>query len=115
MFYYSIGRLLDINDLQYVLDTLNEAGFSQRKWEPLGYALGLRSNTVRTIEDEYHRDDQGCLRQCLVKWLERADRVDSKGGPRMSSLCAALEDIGKKATADYISKLLLLLLLLLLF
>ena len=110
MFYYSIGPLLDINDLQYVLDTLNEAGFSQTDWKPLGYALGLRSNTVRTIEAEYPGDEQGCLRQCLVKWLERADRVDGRGGPRMTSLCAALKDIGKKATADYISKLLLLLL-----
>ena len=122
MFYYFIGPLLDINDLQYVLDTLNEAGFSQRKWKhlasylglnwkPLGLSLGLYSSTLVTINAEYPGDDQECLRQCLVKWLERADRVDNEGGPRMSSLFAALEDIGEKATADYISKLLLLLLL----
>ena len=111
MFYYSIGPLLDINDLQYVLDTLNEAGFSQRKWRRLGNALKLYIDTLMTIDAEYPGDEQGCLRQCLVKWLERADGVDGRGGPRMTSLCVALEDIGKKAAADYISKLLLLLLL----
>ncbi|XP_019860432.1 PREDICTED: uncharacterized protein LOC109588756 isoform X2 [Amphimedon queenslandica] len=98
------GHLLDINDLQYVLDTLNEAGFSQGEWKPLGIALGLYYPTLKAIGDEYRRDEQGCLRQCLGKWLERADDVDAEGGPRMTSLCAALEDIGDKAAADYIRK-----------
>ncbi|XP_019861703.1 PREDICTED: uncharacterized protein LOC109590224 [Amphimedon queenslandica] len=105
--------LLGINDLQYVLESLNEAGFSQEKWEPLGIALGLLYSTLKAIEAEYPGDDQRRLRQCLVKWIERVDYVYDKGGPRMTSLCAALEVIGDKAAADYISKLLLLLLLLL--
>ena len=114
MFYYSIGPLLDISDLQYVLDTLNEAGFSQRDWMPLGDSLGLYISTLEAIDAEYPGDEQGCLRQCLVKWLERANGVDGRGGPRMFSLCVALKDFGEEAAADYISKLLLLLLLLLL-
>lgn len=110
MFHYSIGPLLDINDLQYVLESLNEAGFSQWKCKHLGFALGLDFSTLGTIEAKYPGDDQGGLRQCLVKWLERVDGVDDKGGPRMTSLCVALEVIPEKAAADYISKLLLLLL-----
>ena len=110
MFYYSIGPLLDINDLQYVLESLNEAGFSQRDWKPLGDSLGLYPSTLVTIDAEYPGDEQGCLRQCLVKWLERADRVDGRGGPRMTSLFDALDIIDEEAAADYISKLLLLLL-----
>ncbi|XP_019860159.1 PREDICTED: uncharacterized protein LOC109588432 isoform X1 [Amphimedon queenslandica] len=98
------GPLLDINDLQYVLESLNEAGFSQGEWKPLGRALGLGYDTLKAIEAEYPGDEQGRLRQCLVKWLERADAVDVRGGPRMTSLCAALEDIGDKAAADYIMK-----------
>ncbi|XP_019853531.1 PREDICTED: uncharacterized protein LOC100634942 [Amphimedon queenslandica] len=94
--------LLDINDLQYVLDTLNESGFSQTKWYDLGNALGLYRSTLRTIKDECAGDDQGCLRQCLVKWLERAYWVDIKGGPRMFSLCVTLEYILEKGAADYI-------------
>ena len=109
MFYYSIGPLLDINDFQYVLELLNEAGFSQRKWKSFGRAFGLYSSTLNTVEAEYPGDEQECLRQCLVKWFVRADRVDRERGPRMSSLCEALEDIGEKPAADYISKLLLLL------
>ena len=110
MFYYSIGPLLDINDLQYVLDTLNKAGFLQWEWELLGSALGLYPSTQKTIEAAHSGDEKRCLRQCLVKWLETADAVDYEGGPRMTSLYAALEDIGEEAAAEYISKLLLLLL-----
>uniref|UniRef100_A0A1X7THT2 Death domain-containing protein n=1 Tax=Amphimedon queenslandica TaxID=400682 RepID=A0A1X7THT2_AMPQE len=99
------GPLLDINDLQYVLDTLNEAGFPQEGWNPLGRALGLHGfSTLKAIEDDYPGDVQECLRQCLVKWLERADSVDYEGGPRMFSLFAALKDIRTKVAADYIRK-----------
>uniref|UniRef100_A0A1X7U2V9 Death domain-containing protein n=1 Tax=Amphimedon queenslandica TaxID=400682 RepID=A0A1X7U2V9_AMPQE len=98
------GPLLDVNDLQYVLDTLNEAGFSPTEWKSLGYPLGLTYDTNKAIEAEYPGDEQGCLRQFLVKWFQKADLVDYKGGPRMTSLCVALEDIGQKAAADYIRK-----------
>ena len=108
MFYYSIGPLLDINDLQYVLESLNKAGFPQRKWKRLCLYLGLYDDTLEAIEAEYSGDEQGCLRQCLVKWLEGADGATGGGGPRISSLCEALERIGEKAAADYISKLLIL-------
>ena len=105
MFYYSIGPLLNINDLQYVLDTLNEAGFSQGKWRRLCGFIGLYGSTLNTIKAEYSGDEQGCLRQCLVKWLEGADGATGGEGQRMTSLCEVLEGIGEKAAADYISKL----------
>ena len=107
MFYYSIDRVLDINDLDYVLDTLIRAGFSGSKWKRLGRYLGLDRTTRSNIEVNHPGDEQRCLRECLVKWLERADGVDARGGPTMTSLCRALEIIDERAAADYISKLLL--------
>ncbi|XP_019855821.1 PREDICTED: uncharacterized protein LOC109584500 [Amphimedon queenslandica] len=95
---------LDIRDLQYVLDTLNEAGFSQRKWKPLCDALGLYATTLGGIEAEYAGNVKRCFRQCLVKWLERADGVDIRGGSTMVSLYNALEYIDEKAAADHIKK-----------
>ncbi|XP_019855816.1 PREDICTED: uncharacterized protein LOC109584494 isoform X1 [Amphimedon queenslandica] len=98
------GPFLDTGDLDYVLNTLDEAGFSQTKWKPLCDALGLYFTTLEAIEAEYAEGVQECLRQCLVQWLERADDVDVRGGPTMASLCYSLEDIGEKIVADYIRK-----------
>ena len=86
---------------------MNEAGFSGREWKDLGSRLGLYPSTLGAIEANDPGDEQRCLRECLVKWLERADGVDGRGGPTMASLCNALERIGERAAADYISKLLL--------
>ena len=86
---------------------MNEAGYSGREWEPLGRYFGLCNTTLVAIEANHPEDEQGCLRECLVKWLERVDHVDAKGRPAMTSLCRALEKIDETAAAAYISKLLL--------
>ena len=86
---------------------MNEAGYSGRKWKLLGGYLGLYRSTRHAIEANHPGDKQRCLRECLVKWLKRADRVDAEGGPTMATLCSALEEIGERAAAYYISKLLL--------
>ena len=46
----------------------------------LGLRLGLKKTTLDVIEANYPRDVGRCLIECLSKWLERADDVDSKGG-----------------------------------
>ena len=97
---------MGINDLDHVLNTLNEAGFSRREWKPLGSTLGLYVNTLKAIEANHPGDEQGCLKECLTRWLKRADDV-ARGCLRMASLCRALEIIDERAVADYISKLLL--------
>uniref|UniRef100_A0A1X7TE11 Death domain-containing protein n=1 Tax=Amphimedon queenslandica TaxID=400682 RepID=A0A1X7TE11_AMPQE len=96
------GRVLGIIDLIDVLDTLNEAHFSRKKWKSLGSALGLCDSTVEAIQTNHLRDEERCLRQCLVRWLQRADGVDAKGDPTMASLCDALEKIGERAAAEHI-------------
>ena len=40
-----------------------------------------------------------------MKWLDRADGVDEKGGANWKTLSNALEAAGQKNAADYISKL----------
>ena len=87
---------------------MNKAGFSGRKWKPLGLHLGLFRTTLEAIEANHPGDEQCCLKECLVKWLERADGVVyAIRRPTMTSLRDALEGIDEKAAADYISKLLL--------
>ncbi|XP_003389245.2 PREDICTED: uncharacterized protein LOC100636968 [Amphimedon queenslandica] len=98
------GPVLGMRDLDYILDLLHKAGFSQMKWKPLGLALGLYHPTLKTIEAEYLRDVQECLEQCLWKWLKEVDGVNATGRPTMASLYDALEKIDEKAAADYIRK-----------
>ncbi|XP_019855323.1 PREDICTED: uncharacterized protein LOC109584155 [Amphimedon queenslandica] len=98
------GPPLGIDDLQYVLDTLNEVGFSPTKWIDLALHLGFYYEPLSDIEVQYGQNVQGCLRQCLLKWLERADAVDASERPTMVSLCDALEKIDMKAAADLIRK-----------
>ena len=38
--------------------------------------------------------------ECLSKWLEKADAVDSKGGATWDSLSDALDSMGENAVAD---------------
>ena len=82
---------------------MNEAGFSGTEWKHLGSTLGLSSRALEAIEANHPGDEQSCLRECLVKWLERANGFD----PTMNWLCNALVRIDERAAADYISKLLL--------
>uniref|UniRef100_A0A1X7TJB8 Death domain-containing protein n=1 Tax=Amphimedon queenslandica TaxID=400682 RepID=A0A1X7TJB8_AMPQE len=96
--------VLHIEDLKFVLDSLNEALLSQKEWKPLGDALGLYHHTLLAIEHNNRGIDQYCLRECLEKWLNRADNVDARGGPTIISLHNALESIDEKAAADYIRK-----------
>ena len=69
----------------------------------MGEKLGLHANTLDTIEED-NRDTDRRLRECLVKWLERADAVDENGGARWSTLVKALKAIEQKDPVDYISE-----------
>ena len=69
----------------------------------MGEKLGLHDNTLDTIEED-NRDTDRRLRECLVKWLERADAVDENGGARWSTLVKALKAIEQNEPADYISE-----------
>ena len=54
------------------------------------------------IQANYPRDVDACLRECITKWLQRADGVDSKGGANYGTLAKALEDMDQKNTADHV-------------
>ena len=91
---------VDINDLENVLQLLKKCDFSDSKWMELGLKLGLKKTTLDAIETNYPRDVGRCLIECLSKWLERADAVDSKGGATWDSLSDALRSMDENAVAD---------------
>ena len=70
----------------------------------LGLKLGLKKNTLDTIRANYPQDTHQCLIECLSKWLERADGVDSKGGATWDLLSVALRSMNENAVADKLDK-----------
>ena len=92
---------LDITDLNEIRALLKN-GLFNGSWEDLGLQLGLYKPTLSEIQANYPRDVDACLRECIAKWLERADSVDSKGGANYVTLAEALKCMGQKNTADYV-------------
>ena len=104
-FNHSLDTTLDTTHLSEVRSALREGKFKNSSWIDLGDGLGLHPNTLSTIEANHPRNSDRCARECLVKWLDRADGVDEKGGANWKTLSNALEAAGQKNAADYISKL----------
>ena len=71
-------------------------------WKGLGLQLGLYEPTLSIIQANYPRDVDACLRECIKKWLRRADGVDSKGGANYVTLAEALERMDQKDTAHHV-------------
>ena len=84
-----------------MLDDLREGGFSDESYHDLGLELGLRHRTLNIIKSDYSNDNER-LRECISKWLERADDVDEIGGASWTTLYNAVEK-KNPAAADYIS------------
>ena len=61
---------MDISDLNELLPLLHEYTVD---WMHLGLMLKLKVPTLRIIEYRYPRNPESCLRECLEKWLEKAD------------------------------------------
>ena len=66
--------------------------------------LGLFHPTLQKIKTANHSDPDRCLTDMLSHWLNRADHVDTKGGPTLDTLALALKDMGYTAACDNISK-----------
>ena len=81
---------------------LLRSGLFNGRWEDLGLQLGLYKPTLSNIQANYPRDNDACLRECIAKWLQRADAVDSKGGANYVTLAEALEEMEQKNPADHI-------------
>ena len=99
-----IKQLTGIQELNDVLELLKKCGFSETRWFELGLALGLSKTTLDTIRANHPQDTHQCLIECLSKWLERADDVDSKGGATWDSLSTGLRSINEVAVAHMLDK-----------
>ncbi|XP_019861422.1 PREDICTED: uncharacterized protein LOC109589877 [Amphimedon queenslandica] len=95
---------LNITDLDEILTHLKKGHYPSSNWKELGLKLGLYDNTLSTIESNYSKVEDR-LRECLAKWLQRADGVDAKGGATWTTLINALEQCDSgKPTAEPISE-----------
>ena len=79
---------------------LKTSHFLETKWLSLGLQLGLLINTLKTIEEQYGKDVNRCLLECLTLWLQRVDKVDEKGGPTWDTLATALGKIEENVCAN---------------
>ena len=93
--------MTDHRHLNEVLEALNDSGFDSTRWIDLGLTMGLFYNTLRHIQKTYTNPSE-CLMDCLAKWLQRRDKVDSNGRPSLYTLAKALERIDEKAAAEKI-------------
>uniref|UniRef100_A0A1X7T5A0 Death domain-containing protein n=1 Tax=Amphimedon queenslandica TaxID=400682 RepID=A0A1X7T5A0_AMPQE len=92
----------EVTDLAGVLQLLRRYGYSGTSYYDLGLYLGLSSATLDAINTENERNVLECLRECLTKWLQRADNVEKKSGPTIYSLVSALRELGENGVADEI-------------
>ena len=97
---------IDISKLKDVLDALHRHHFKNTNWFLLGLNLGLLDPTLDDIKQNNNDQAAPCLRECLSKWLRRADDVDKRGGATWDALIKALKSasVQEIAAADGICK-----------
>ena len=83
---------------------MKQGYFPDDKWSPLGLQLGLLQPTLSSIRAKYREDPEGCLQDCLTRWLSKSDRVTERGGPTWDSLASALKEIGEVYAAEKIKE-----------
>ena len=82
-----------------IISKLNNCKFDHSRWKDLCLNIGLYEVTINNIRsDEDNVSDR--LRLCLVKWLNRVEDVDIKGGATWESLEKGLINIGQKPVAE---------------
>ncbi|XP_019862385.1 PREDICTED: uncharacterized protein LOC109591010 [Amphimedon queenslandica] len=98
-------QMLSITHLTEMYNLLQTHSVSVKiNYQKLGLCLGVKSNTLDTISQESHGDDDECLKGCLKAWLEQVDDVRMKGPPTIYSLIHALRRIGNYVIADQIDE-----------
>ena len=75
--------------------------YNEASYYGLGLGLLLSDNTLKAIEQENRGQVDRCFRECLVRWLRKADCVEN---PTIDTLIAALREIGENAVADGINR-----------
>ena len=90
---------MTIRNLVDILQVLKDGHFQTIKWFDLGLYLGLSYNDLKTIEHNYLRDAEWCLKECLAKWL--TDDIEAT----WDKLAIAAGEVGEISVADYISEI----------
>ena len=85
------------------LQILRKSFFPTPRWLDLGLNLGLFHTTLEAIKANCRDDVRECLRECLVKWLNRFDHVDA--GSTYYTLINAIDEIGEHAAAENVKKI----------
>ncbi|XP_019857379.1 PREDICTED: uncharacterized protein LOC109585696 [Amphimedon queenslandica] len=88
--------ILTIRDLVEILRVLKDGHFQTTKWFDLGLYLGLIHDDLKIIEDNYPRNAERCLRECLAKWLK--EDIEAT----WDKLAIAVGEVGDTTVADYI-------------
>ena len=76
---------------------LNDGHFPSSKWYDLGLSMGLLDPKLKTIEEDYPKDSDGCLRECLSLWLQTDDKAT------WTKLVDALYEIEENSVAAYVN------------
>lgn len=92
--------VLHVTNLSYIMSALRKVNFDMHTWEDLCLKLGLFQTTIDTIEKDEHGGCNDRLKSCLMKWLNRNDEVDKKGGAKWTVLISALKHIGQIPAAE---------------
>ena len=86
-----------IASLREVRKILNDGHFPSSKWYDLGLSLGLLDPKLKTIKEDYPRDSDRCLRECLLLWLQTDDKAT------WTKLVDALYEIEENSVAAYVN------------
>ena len=97
---YTKSNYLIVDDLPEVLQLLRRHGYLGVNYYNLGLFLGLSRSTLTAIRRNNKGNIESCLRECLTKWLLKADVQKTKGGPTIYSLVSALRELGQNGVAD---------------
>ena len=91
--------ILTIANLVDIIRLLEKSNFQNQKWRKLGLYLGLIYSELKTIEDNYPRDAERCLEECLAKWLTNDTEAT------WEKIAIAVGEAGETSAATYISEI----------
>ena len=88
---------MTVANLREIQKILNDGHFPSSKWYDLGLSLGLLDPKLKTIEEDYPRDSDRCLRECLSFWLQTDDKAT------WTKLVVALYEMEENSVATYVN------------
>ena len=83
---------------------MERSDFPADEWRDLGLRLHISQPKLNTVRAD-NPLVKGCLRDCLVLWLQQDYHVDTHGKPSLEKLATAVKEMGLRAVADKIGKI----------